>query len=114
MNASGRAIKKLCTKFEVPADSRFILVHDDLDIKLGSFKIQKGIGPKKHNGVDSVQMSLGRTDFLRVRIGVENRESGSRIPGEDYVLTQYSDEENSLLKETCSDAFKNLRSLIQV
>ncbi len=75
------------------------IVHDDLDLRLGSYKIQKGRGPKKHNGLLSIYDSLGAKDFWHVRVGVENREvpresGAARVPrGEKYVLQNFTDEE---------------------
>jgi PTH1 family peptidyl-tRNA hydrolase len=82
------------------------VIHDDLDIKLGEYKIQKGVGPRLHNGISSVEKALGTKDFWRVRVGVENRPSNlkffnlnfrRRIPGEKYVLQKFSDQERETL-----------------
>ena len=40
-----------------------MVVHDDLDIRLVEYKIQKGVGPKVHNGLTSVEERLGTKDF---------------------------------------------------
>jgi peptidyl-tRNA hydrolase, PTH1 family len=116
MNASGRTVAKLIKMFELKPDTDLVLIHDDLDLELGTYKIQKGIGPKGHNGVNSVMSSVGTTNFLRVRIGVETRQNNTeeyRLSGEDFVLKKYSEEELLTLSETISDAVKSLRSLIQ-
>lgn len=80
------------------------LVHDDLDIKLGKYKIQKGKGPKVHNGVESVENKLKTKDFWRVRIGIDNRTTP--IDGETYVLQRFSPEEretlNKVFEEICN------------
>jgi PTH1 family peptidyl-tRNA hydrolase len=114
MNESGRALNKICKKLEIDVENRFILVHDDLDIELGKYKIQREKGPKEHNGVLSVERRLGTRNFLRLRIGVENREENSRIPGERYVLKKMADLERIELKEVAHDATKSLRSIITV
>ena len=41
MNNSGIAVEKIMKKFEISMEE-FTLVHDELDIKLGEFKIQSG------------------------------------------------------------------------
>lgn len=78
-----------------PRGSQFYLAHDDLDIKLGEFKIQKGKGPKVHNGVESVENALRTKDFWRIRIGIDNRTTP--IDGETYVLQKFSSEERKIL-----------------
>ena len=86
----------------------FCLAHDDLDIKLGEYKIQTGIGPKLHNGIESVERTLGNTNFERIRIGIDNRAQGTgdRTQGEEYVLQQFSLEE----RETLERVFENIIS----
>ena len=76
------------------------VAHDDLDIPLGKFKIQKGTGPKLHNGLESIENHLKNSDFYRIRIGVENRDPERRIPGEAYVLQNFTSNENAILNTT--------------
>jgi peptidyl-tRNA hydrolase, PTH1 family len=72
MNESGRAVSKLSTYYKLqPTDLH--VIHDDLDIKLGEYKIQYGKGPKVHGGLNSIEEKLGTKEFWRVRIGIENR-----------------------------------------
>lgn len=97
MNLSGQAVKKL-TKIYGLKSSDFIIVHDDLDIPLGKFKIQKGIGPKLHNGLESIENSLGTKNFWRVRIGVDNRSVW--MNGETYVLRNFTPEEKEIAVRT--------------
>ena len=100
MNNSGSAVKLLLKKF--PCE-KYILVHDDLDIPLGRYKIQLGKSPKNHKGVLNVESMLKDKEFLRVRIGVDNR--GNRIIfGDEYVLMPYSNKEIALLNKSIQDS----------
>ncbi|MHC1717019.1 MAG: aminoacyl-tRNA hydrolase [Candidatus Dojkabacteria bacterium] len=106
MNKSGEAVSKVVKKYEiVNIEENLILVHDDLDIKFGNFKIQVGKSPLGHNGIKSVEDRLGMTSFKRVRIGIENRED-KNIPGEDYVLMNFSKEEKEVVEEILEDAVR--------
>lgn len=108
MNNSGAMVSKVIEKYEVGSPSEnLILIHDDLDLKLGKFKIQQGKSPLGHNGVKSVEQKVGTTDFQRVRIGIENRYD-TKIPGEDYVLMNFTKEERIILDETLEEATKSL------
>lgn len=108
MNKSGSAVKSIMKKFNV---DQFVLLHDDLDIQLGKYKIQREKSPKGHNGVLSVEQALGSTDFWRVRIGIENR--GDRnIPGEEYVIREYSKKEYDELLFATKIAAQELLSTI--
>ena len=104
MNTSGKVIKKVYEKYDI---DHFILFHDDLDLKLGEYKIQRGKSPHCHNGVKSVEEILGTKDFLRVRIGIENRES-REIPGEEYVLKRFTKEERVILNDALLKACEEL------
>ena len=66
-----------------------VVVHDDLDIPLGSFKIQFGRGPKDHNGILDIEEKLGTKDFWRVRIGIDNRPLDNKPMGEIYTLEDF-------------------------
>ncbi len=107
MNSSGPAVKKLINHFSLDTDNLYI-VYDDLDIPLGKFKIQKGIGPKGHKGLNSIYSALNTKDFWHIRIGVDNRTPQDKTPGEDYVLSDFTDEEKLLLNKTFTDLSKEL------
>lgn len=100
MNESGNVLREVLRFYELSTNNYELLVaHDDLDIKLGEYKVQKGRGPKEHNGVESVERALGTKDFWRIRIGIENRvqDSGFRVQGEEYVLQRFTAEEKKVL-----------------
>jgi peptidyl-tRNA hydrolase, PTH1 family len=111
MNHSGLAVKQITTFYHLqPTD--LIVIHDDLDIPLGKFKIQVGVGPKLHNGLESIENHLHIKDFLRVRIGVDARPSNdptrilpseiitgnSMVSGEDYVLQNFTPDQKQILQ----------------
>lgn len=98
MNRSGFTANKIISSEKIPPTS-LIIAHDDLDIKLGEFKIQQGKGPKIHNGLSSIESSLRYKDFWRIRIGIDNRDPARRIPGEPYVLQNFTPEETRTVAE---------------
>lgn len=107
MNESGIFVKKLVDQYKLDIGSLYV-AHDDLDIPLGSYKIQFGVGPKVHNGVNSVEQELGTSDFWRVRIGVDNRKPDDRIQGEEYVLQDFGQEERKILEGVIAKICKKL------
>jgi peptidyl-tRNA hydrolase, PTH1 family len=112
MNESGKAVKKLVDFYKVEMDDLYV-IHDDLDIKLGEYKIQKGVGPKVHGGVNSIERELGKEDFWRARVGVDNRDLENRIPGEEYVLQNFTREERNILMESINQLVSNLEESIK-
>ena len=108
MNESGRAVRKIMDFYKLGV-GEVVLVHDDLDLKLGDYKIQMGVGPKVHNGVSSVESSLPNKNFLRLRIGVDNREKTFYTgTGSDYVLERFRKEELEELDEILEEAADEL------
>lgn len=95
MNGSGIFVKKIVAQYKLNISDLWI-IHDDLDISLGSYKIQQGKGPKLHNGILSIEQELRSTDFWRIRIGVENRQQ--TVAGKEYVLDNFTDEEITVIK----------------
>lgn len=110
MNSSGLAIKKLIENWKLKIEDLYI-IHDDLDLKLGDYKIQFGKGPKAHKGVNSVEEELGTSGFWRVRIGVDNRDPLSRTPGEEYVLQDFSEAEKEIVNKVINKLCKELARL---
>ena len=107
MNDSGKAVRAVLDFFKLNA-SDLMVVHDDLDIALGSYKIQQGTGPKSHNGLLSIYSALDTEDFTHVRIGIEDRDAGDRLSGKDYVLQPLSKEELQALQTTIAQVIEEL------
>lgn len=98
MNESGRMISDIRY---LGGEKDLYVAHDDLDIALGEYKIQFGVGPKVHGGVNSIEQSLGTKEFWRIRIGADNRKTPA--DGEAYVLEKYSPEEKEILNGVLED-----------
>ena len=108
MNNSGIAVAKIVKKYGIEnLQENFLLLHDDLDLKLGNYKIQQGKAPQGHNGVKDVEGCLKTTQFKRVRVGIESR-SDKNIPGEDFVLMKFTQDERMILNEVMEDIVKVL------
>lgn len=110
MNDSGSFVKNLVDQYKLDASDLYI-IHDDLDIRLGEFKIQFGRGPKDHNGILDIEQKLGTKDFWRVRIGVDNRPLDNKTLGVEYVLEKFSDDELAILNRVIKEACKKLATL---
>lgn len=96
MNESGKSAKKILNKEQEKSEHLFV-VHDDLDLRLGEYKISFARGPKLHGGVNSIESHLHTEEFWRVRIGVDNRDGDRRITGEEYVLQDFLDKEHEIV-----------------
>jgi peptidyl-tRNA hydrolase, PTH1 family len=82
------------------------IAHDDLDLKLGEYKIQYGVGPKVHNGVLAIERALGTREFWRIRIGIDNRQTPT--DGETYVLQRFTKEESEIINNVLIKAINEI------
>ena len=121
MNDSGFSVAYARNKHKIALEDIYV-VHDDLDIKLGEYKTQKGKGPRDHKGLLSIYEKLGSKDFWHVRVGVDNRDIRSTdhglrttvsIPGEKYVLQNFTDEEMQILESVIDRIVKDLYGRIK-
>lgn len=108
MNESGEFVKQLKSKYPGISASDIYIIHDDLDIKLGEYKIQLGHSPKDHNGARSVDAVLGTNEYWHVKIGIDNRPLDSRPMGIEYVLQKFTDEERKTIDTVINKAVKEL------
>jgi PTH1 family peptidyl-tRNA hydrolase len=101
MNLSGESVGPATGFFKIPT-SNVIVVHDDMDIELGSVKLKQGGGHGGHNGLRSLKAHLPDDGFLRVRVGV------SRPPPQwdpaDWVLSPFHREEEEALGRALKEA----------
>ena len=90
MNNSGVAVGALMTFYKVPLEN-IIVIHDDMDIDVGTFREKIGGGSAGHNGIKSIDAHIGR-DYRRIRIGVGHpRDFGLPIEPADWVLGKFTD-----------------------
>ncbi len=68
MNNSGGSVSRF-VKSKKQAE-RMIVVHDDIDLPVGSLKVVFNRGAGGHRGVESVEHVLKTRAFIRVRVGV--------------------------------------------
>lgn len=112
MNRSGVVLKAFLKKHPKIELKDVYVVHDDLDIELGKFKLTFGKGPKVHNGLKSIYEQLGTKDFWHVRIGIDNRlKTGFKGTGEDYVLSHWRPEERKVIDKVIGIVVKQLKLL---
>jgi PTH1 family peptidyl-tRNA hydrolase len=99
MNRSGESVRKAMSFFKITVPDALI-VHDELDLPLGSVKLKHGGGEAGHNGLKSVTAELGTRDYARLRVGV-----GRPTEGEvsDYLLTPLAGARATELEQSLDD-----------
>ena len=87
MNDSGGAVSAALAYYKVETDD-LLVVHDDIDLPLGRLRLQVAGGSGGHNGIRSVEKSVGTKEFSRLKVGV-GRPPGSMDPA-DFVLRPFT------------------------
>jgi len=90
MNLSGESVKALLRQYGLGPD-RLLVVHDELDLPLGTVRVKFGGGTAGHNGLRSLVQVCATKDFARLRFGI-GRPPG-RMPGADFVLKRFRADE---------------------
>jgi len=101
MNNSGEAVAPLVRYFKVPLE-RLLVIHDDMDLPLGTLRMRPSGGSAGHNGMLSIFDKLGTNAIPRLRVGI-GRPPGRMDPA-DYVLQDFSRSEEELLNMVITQA----------
>ena len=103
MNLSGQSAIRLVNKFKAEPND-LIVIHDDLDLPLGKFRIRLGGSSGGHKGVNSIINELGSHDFIRIKVGIGRPapyQNATKINDSgivDYVLGDFTLEEKQNIK----------------
>lgn len=119
MNKSGLSVKKLITSPQKA--KKCIVVHDDIDLPLGRFKVSYGRGAGGHNGVASIVRSVSTKDFPRIRVGVSPAVRGSNRPrkpqGEknviDFLMGEFRKPERVVIDLAAKDVDAAIEMIIE-
>lgn len=116
MNHVGNAVRRFVPEGE---QSRLVVVHDEIALPFGTFKISVGRGAGGHNGVRSIIASVGTKDFIRIRVGIApvswlsgrmQMVPGAKLP--EYVLGRLTKREATAVAEISPTLDEAVRSII--
>jgi PTH1 family peptidyl-tRNA hydrolase len=94
MNESGRSVAQAARFYKLEPDA-ILVVHDEGDFDLGRLQARLGGGLAGHNGLRSIAQHLKTPDFMRLRIGVGRPGRGDSRPLADYVLSDFTPEDDA-------------------
>jgi PTH1 family peptidyl-tRNA hydrolase len=98
MNRSGAALAPLRSAPGFDPSQHLLILVDDVALPLGKFRLRGAGSAGGHNGLKSVEGTLQRQDYARLRIGV-----GPAPPGlddlADFVLDAFNKEERDVLAD---------------
>ncbi len=109
MNNSGISVQKILHYFKITPDNLYI-IHDDLDVEVGDYKIQFDRGPAGHNGIKSIIDHLGTQAFHRIRIGINHPQDNT--PPESYVLRPFTPTEKPIISQVIDKIIPEIKKLM--
>lgn len=95
MNLSGASVGEASRYYRVPVPC-ILALHDEVEIPFGDVRLKEGGGLGGHNGLRSMEQSLGSREFWRVRVGV-GRPDNPRITLADHVLSDFAEPVDDVL-----------------
>ena len=96
MNLSGKAVRYWMEQERIPREN-LLVISDDIALPFGTFRMRKNGSEGGHNGLKNITELLGDNQYCRLRYGV--RGEFARGPQVDYVLADFSDEEQKAMPE---------------
>lgn len=113
MNNSGNAVASISSYYQIEPD-HIVVIHDDMDLDFGRIKVKSGGSAGGHNGIKSIDRSLGTPQYARVRMGVGHAHRGANAHNNtiDWVLGGFGPEQRKQLPDFLSDGADATESLI--
>ena len=105
MNNSGYAVKSAMDYFKIHV-SDLTIVHDDIDLPIGTIRFREKGQAAGHRGLEDVIYHLSSYVFSRVKMGIAN--DGQMKPSEKFVLRKFRKDEQETVKEAVEFACEAL------
>jgi len=110
MNDSGIIVRDVSQFYKVDFDN-ILIIYDDLDLKVGEFKMKKGGATKVHNGIASILELIGERNFKKityVKFGVREKRIPMSVKNfglrpNKYVLSKFPKEDKFVVEKTIKD-----------
>jgi PTH1 family peptidyl-tRNA hydrolase len=107
MNLSGKAVKYWMTKENISLEN-VLIICDDLNLNYGAIRVKAKGSDGGHNGLKDINTIIQTQQYARFRFGVGSEFSkGKQV---DYVLGEWSSEEEKLMSERLEKAHAIVKS----
>ncbi len=116
MNESG---KDICEYLRYHEGRELVVIYDDKDLAISTFRISFDRGDGGHNGLKSVIEHLGKKDFIRIRIGIAPKETdgkeviaphGEAVQG--YVMGKIREDEEEELRKIAPQVLDAVKTIV--
>lgn len=96
MNVNGKSVQRFLNSKKI-SHQNVILLHDDLEKKLGKVGVKQQGSANGHNGIKSVAEILHTFNFKRIRVGIDRPDNKDEVSS--YVLSKFTDAELQQLNQ---------------
>jgi PTH1 family peptidyl-tRNA hydrolase len=111
MNLSGKAVSYWMQKEKIKMEN-ILIVTDDLALSFGTLRLKTKGSDGGHNGLKNIQQIIGGPVYPRLRFGVgSDFQRGRQV---DYVLSDWTEEEEMLLPERIDKSLEIIQSFISI
>jgi PTH1 family peptidyl-tRNA hydrolase len=94
MNLSGSFVQQIAHYYKIKPED-ILIIHDDMDYKIGKFSIKKTGSSGGQNGVKDIIQKLNTQNFNRIKIGI-----GRNLDGSEHVLGKFTMAEKKSMKDS--------------
>ena len=96
MNLSGQAVRYWAQQEKIPVEHLLVIV-DDLSLPVGKIRMRVSGSDGGHNGLKNIASCMMTQNYPRIKFGIGNEfPKGTQV---DFVLGQFSDEDNRIIDE---------------
>ncbi|HVI48955.1 MAG TPA: aminoacyl-tRNA hydrolase [Chitinophaga sp.] len=111
MNLSGRAVKYWMDKEKIGLEQLLVIV-DELALPLDVLRLRPGGSDAGHNGLKSIQESLGSNQYPRLRFGIGNNFPKGRQA--EFVLSKWKNTEEPVVQEKITKCVEIIESFASI
>jgi len=111
MNKSGISVTKIANFYKIDSSDIWV-VHDDIDLSLGTLRINQNISSAGHKGIESIIEALGTNNFIRFRVGINSSEK-KLISTESFVLQPFTKTEELAVSKIVGHTVLALKSALE-
>lgn len=111
MNLSGKAVNYWMQQEKIPREN-VLVITDDLALPFGKLRMKGKGSDGGHNGLKDIQAVLNSGEYARLRFGVGSEFKAGQQS--DYVLGEWSKEEDAALGERISVATEFIKGFTSI
>ncbi|PIR79887.1 MAG: aminoacyl-tRNA hydrolase [Candidatus Levybacteria bacterium CG10_big_fil_rev_8_21_14_0_10_35_13] len=118
MNNSGMAVSAIVSFYKIDPSDIWV-IHDELDLPLGTMKIRFGGSGAGHHGVESIIKALGTDKFWRFRMGIGISKNYDEIARhkfkntDDFVLDRFTTHDTRTVKHLIKRGADALKTALE-